>query len=418
MRYPRLQHRFWTLRRRAGLVLAAGTLAVAASAAPQDQRDEHPGLGIAIGKALFKRNWLPAPSSTISNDGLGPLFNARSCLACHAAAHGGQITQLPDGTLAERGAVVRLARPDGSSDPVYGAQVQTRAIPGHIPEASVAVDWDYSKLTMRDGTVVELRKPKVVLTHLSQGPLGANVTASILLAPSLLAAAQLDRVDYASLGRAATLSASPQPRGLPYGRKGTEASIEDIVGTAFSRDLGMSTASHLEPAGDCTAAQAACLAGPHGNDGAGAEIAPEIVSAIASYVRSLTPAHPRASADWAAGAALFTNLGCAACHKPKLPGKDGNPVEVFSDVALHDMGEGLAGVAIANGASAREWRTAPLLDIDARLAAGATLLHDGRARSVSEAILWHDGQAGTARKAYENLQASERAALEAYIMSR
>ena len=42
-------------------------------------------LDIAVGKKLFERNWVSAPSSTKSDDGLGPLYDAPSCAACHAA---------------------------------------------------------------------------------------------------------------------------------------------------------------------------------------------------------------------------------------------------------------------------------------------------------------------------------------------
>ena len=104
------------------LALLAGRLVAA------DTPATHAGLEAAVGQRLFKRNWVPAPSSTKSNDGLGPLFNARSCLQCHAAATAGKIETGTDGHLAERGAVVRLGGDTGAPDPAYGAQVQTRAV--------------------------------------------------------------------------------------------------------------------------------------------------------------------------------------------------------------------------------------------------------------------------------------------------
>ena len=40
-------------------------------------------LDFQIGDSIFSRRWVTAPSSTKSNDGLGPLFNARACQQCH-----------------------------------------------------------------------------------------------------------------------------------------------------------------------------------------------------------------------------------------------------------------------------------------------------------------------------------------------
>ena len=371
-----------------------------------------------MGKALFKRNWLPAPSSTKSNDGLGPLFNARSCAQCHAAATAGRITLAPDGDLAETGAVVRLSTDSGAGDPVYGAQVQTHAIPGHAAEASVRVTWEISKVALSDGEVIELRRPRITLSNFASGGLAAGVTPSLLLAPSLSVAAQIARVDIEALRRS---GGSPEAKdvSLPFGRKASEASLEDAVALAFSRDLGLSTERHPLPGGDCTARQPACVAGPHGDDGTGIEIAPEIVSAVAAYVQSLSPPVASAAEEINASAEqVFTSASCGQCHRPDLPGKEGEPVRLFSDLARHDLGAGLAGVSGENGVMASSWRTAPLIGIAGKLAAGSTLLHDGRARSVQEAILWHDGDARAARQSYERLSAAERDALHAYIMSR
>ena len=64
------------------------------------------GLTVAVGKALFERNWVPAPASTLSTDGLGPLFNARSCTGCHRG--GGGAAAPIEGPDLPRDLVVRL----------------------------------------------------------------------------------------------------------------------------------------------------------------------------------------------------------------------------------------------------------------------------------------------------------------------
>jgi CxxC motif-containing protein (DUF1111 family) len=376
-------------------------------------------LEAAMGKALFKRNWVPAPSSTKSNDGLGPLFNARSCLQCHAAATAGKIETGEDGRLAERGAVVRLGGENGAPDPGYGAQVQTRAVQNHAEEANVEITWEERQVALADGTHVALRRPVVTL-QAKQGPLSTQSGRALVLAPSLAGAAQIAQVDLKALEQQLTVSGrvsrDKQGQVLVFGRKASQPDLTHAVEMAFARDLGMSTRGLPNPAGDCTALQPACLAGPHGGDEAGIEIAPEIVASLVAYVASLAPGSP-APAD-AGGAALFEATGCASCHRPTLPGKEGQPVTLYSDLLLHDLGAGLAGIPEVQGQTAAEWRTAPLVGLQKRLAAGSTLLHDGRARSVEEAVLWHGGQAQDVRDAYGRLTAAERRALQDFVLSR
>src|SRR5215471_7083680 len=90
-------------------------------------------LDLALGRALFERAWVSAPASTRSTDGLGPLYNARSCAACHG---GGQ-----------RPLVLRLIGPSGG-DPVYGAQLQTASVHGLPAEGQVQVTWRELPVTL------------------------------------------------------------------------------------------------------------------------------------------------------------------------------------------------------------------------------------------------------------------------------
>ena len=97
------------------------------------------------------------------------------------------------------------------------------------------------------------------------------------------------------------------------------------------------------------------------------------------------------------------------------------PVFLYSDLLLHDMGEGLADHRPDGDANGREWKTAPLWGL--RLArdfldGDAFLLHDGRARSVEEAILLHGGEAEAARSRFAALADDARAALLDFVESR
>jgi CxxC motif-containing protein (DUF1111 family) len=127
------------------------------------------------------------------------------------------------------------------------------------------------------------------------------------------------------------------------------------------------------------------------------------------------------------GRALFAQAGCTACHAPTLSTGLTSPVQAlrgvtfhpYTDLLLHDMGEGLADDRRDGDASGREWRTPPLWGIGlVETVNGHTrFLHDGRARGLEEAVLWHAGEAQRARDAFVNMSAKDRAALLAFLRS-
>jgi CxxC motif-containing protein (DUF1111 family) len=92
----------------------------------------------------------------------------------------------------------------------------------------------------------------------------------------------------------------------------------------------------------------------------------------------------------------FVTAGCDKCHVPQMPGQAGGEVKIYSDLLLHDMGAGLASAGAEGDASAREWRTTPLIGFRGHIP-GHRYLHDGRAANVDEAIRWHGGEATLAR---------------------
>jgi CxxC motif-containing protein (DUF1111 family) len=97
----------------------------------------------------------------------------------------------------------------------------------------------------------------------------------------------------------------------------------------------------------------------------------------------------------------------------------GQRIWPYSDLLLHDMGEGLADGREDFAATGREWRTPPLwgLGLTATVSGHTRLLHDGRARSVLEAILWHGGEAESAREWFRQLSSQDRAALLTFLES-
>ncbi len=148
-------------------------------------------------------------------------------------------------------------------------------------------------------------------------------------------------------------------------------------------------------------------------------------------MRRTSPCRARRGADkpevLARQGACSSAIGCAGCHTPShttgivegQPQLSNQRIWPYTDLLLHDMGEGLADNRPEGVADGREWRTAPLWGIGlTQTVSGHTFfLHDGRARNVEEAILWHGGEAQAARDAYAALSKEEREALLAFVNS-
>ena len=368
-------------------------------------------LDIALGKKLFERNWVSAPSSTKSDDGLGPLYDAPSCAACHAANPAAEL----DETSTPAGMVIRLGNANGTGDPVYGYQLQTRAVAGQIPEANPDIQWT-SKDKLRTGTVR--------LYHLGYGPLANDTRIALRRAPSIKGVGLLAQIPQSEIvsqaeaeqarhdgvaGRVPWLGSDQRLLGR-FGWKATQPDLAAQIAMAFSRDIGLSTRLHPEPWGDCTSAERACRAGPHGAENGEPEVADVMLDMVALYVGSLSP--PAATKN-GPGEALFAQTGCAACHAT-LHLADGRPIAAYTDLLLHDLGPGLNDGIKEGAAEPGVWRTAPLWDVAGSLKIGG-LLHDGRARNVAEAVEWHDGEARAARARFRALSGEGKAALVAFV---
>jgi CxxC motif-containing protein (DUF1111 family) len=195
--------------------------------------------------------------------------------------------------------------------------------------------------------------------------------------------------------------------------------------------MGLSNPIDRRASGDCTAAQPLCVSAPNGNTERddNLEVGPKLFEPLAFYAQNLAVPPRRSPNDQAVqqGKALFSALNCKGCHKPSFttgaaagqPHLSGQKIWPYSDLLLHDMGEGLADNRPEGVADGREWRTPPLWGIGlTKLVSGHTLfLHDGRARNIEEAILWHGGEAQASRDAYAALPKSEREALIKFVES-
>lgn len=406
-----------------------------------------------VGNGFFDRPWVIAPSSTVNADGLGPLYNARSCQGCHIKDGRGHPPDGPDDSAVSM--FLRISIPPQSDrdqallasgaaahipEPTYGTQIQDLAIPGHVPEGRMAISYEEMPVTLGDGTVAHLRQPIYSLADPGYGPPHPDAMLSPRVAPPMIGLGLLEAIPAADIIARADpddldgdgISGRPQQVGEDgvlgrFGWKASNPTLETQSAGANAGDIGISNPLHPFGWGECTTLQTACRAAPTGDDADGFEANAEISALLTFYSRHLAvPARPRAGdADVLRGKALFYQAGCTACHTPKhaTGGGDlvlsGELIWPYTDLLLHDMGPGLADGRPSGQANGQEWRTAPLWGIGyTQIVNGHTFfLHDGRARNLTEAILWHGGEAEAAKEAFRELPAEDRAAFLTFLES-
>jgi CxxC motif-containing protein (DUF1111 family) len=216
-----------------------------------------------------------------------------------------------------------------------------------------------------------------------------------------------------------------------FGYKAGMPTVREQSAAAFAGDIGISTPLFPDNWGDCTEAQADCRAAIHGDDAGqgGFEVDAEGLDLVTFYSRNLgVPARRNADAPQVLrGRDVFQETGCTSCHRPSFvthrledqPEQSFQLIWPYTDMLLHNMGEGLADNRPEARATGTEWRTAPLwgIGLTEQVSGTATFLHDGRARNLLEAILWHSGEAQAARDRVVEMPAADRAALIRFLES-
>ncbi len=385
------------------------------------------------GQELFERDWTPATATAARDttrddmgDGLGPLFNARSCKACHAGGGRGVFKVRADGVIEGDGLLLKAGVND-DGDPIYGGQIQPHALPGFRPEGIPAVH--YEKITDPSGAI--LRKPVFELRDPAYGALDPASRLAGRVAQAIFGNGSLEKVSVATLSRLADPDDADgdgisgrinriklSMGGTAVGRFGWKAGQWSLLvqsAKAFRMDLGLSSPLMGPAWGDCTPVQTECHMAANGERAArdGREVGRKTLKLVTAHVAGMAALTPRGSNR--AGEKLFTTVGCAACHAPSLPLTDGGAVGAYTDLLLHDMGDGLADGIEEGSASGSEWRTAPLMGLGRLMEKRLPLLHDGRARDVGEAILWHGGEAERVANAYRNLSEGQRLSLRHFL---
>ncbi|CAD5107828.1 di-heme oxidoreductase family protein [Zestomonas carbonaria] len=409
-------------------------------------------LDFAVGNSFFRNPWVIAPSTTTARDGLGPLFNTNACQNCHVRDGRGHPPK--PGASNAVSMLVRLSIPATSAEqerlierlgvvpePVYGSQLQDMANPGFAPEGRVRVDYETQQVRFADGHEVELRKPILRIDRLGYGPLHPQTLFSARVAPPMIGLGLLEAIpDEAILANAeAQRRSGSGVAGQPnrvwddasgrtvlgrFGWKAGQPSLDQQNAHAFSADMGLTT-SRL-PHDECTEAQATCRAALNGGV---PEVSDNIMRLVLFYTRNLGVPARRTVDDPQVlrGKGLFHQAGCAQCHTPQFttaadaaePELAGQVIRPYTDLLLHDMGEGLADGRPEFQASGRQWRTPPLwgIGLTETVTGHTQFLHDGRARNLLEAILWHGGEAEAARQQVLQFDAGQRSALLAFLNS-
>ncbi len=424
-----------------------GSLALSRHA--ENLSDEHE-IQFFSGNGFFNQPWVTAPASTDASDGLGPLFNARSCSGCHSD-DGRGAPPLEEGE-ALLSMLFRLSigeDADGMpiADPVYGGQVQPYAILGVTTEAQIEIEYEVQPGSYPDGGAYQLLVPSYRLVDTAYGDPDDGIVLSPRVAPAMHGLGLLEAIPEGRLEELADEDdedgdgVSGRVRWVPnlldgglspgrFGWKNEQPTVFQQTAGAFLGDMGLVTSLFLDASPselECTDVQLDCIAAAYGANEGEPEVSDTILERVVLYSRTIAvPMRSNAKdEDILRGKALFDATGCSDCHTPshetgmsELEELSGQLIFPYTDLLLHDMGKELAD---GEGKSEvdREWRTAPLwaLRFYPTVNGHDRLLHDGRARGVEEAILWHGGEGENARDAFMSLSSNERQQVISFVES-
>lgn len=378
---------------------------------------------IAAGQKLFSHEWTEKDPLCGAGDGLGPVFNARSCAACHQQGGVGG-----GGDNRHNVTTYVLQQPGGRAK---AGVVHLSAIRTNWTETLGHFDAGLPRTSQPTAEFIR-QNPRHHLAngdvlHLSQRNTPALFGAKVIDEISdraIIAEERRQRLRYGlenadseqlPVGRALRLA---DGRIGKFGWKAQSATLAEFVEAACANELGLGNPRQSQPAP---------LASPDYR-APGTDLTLAQCNQITAFCASLSPPiespSPESVSQAAAGKILFHRVGCVHCHTPNL----GPAAGIYSDLLLHRMGQHLVGGGSYNdpippplpddpspGGSPRpdEWRTPPLWGV----ADSAPYLHDGRAATLHDAITAHEGQGAAAARSYATLSRIEREELLAFLRS-
>jgi CxxC motif-containing protein (DUF1111 family) len=383
-----------------------------------DERDDNPVWTEQIGK-------------------IGNHYINHSCAACHVR-NGKALVEDVGGNLDKW--VFKVGDENGAPDSLIGQVLQPQIESNGTSEGNVTLGpWTNHE----NG----LRSPNYVFSKSRPAQFSARI-APQLIGLGLLEAVPEEQVlswedgndtNNDGISGRASIVKDPTSGVNRLGRFGYKAgtfSVKHQTASAFNTDIGIMTSMLPNP--DCGSAQQNC-------GSAELELSDENLDKLVKYL-SLLGVGARRDYDVQSGARLFSDAGCASCHRPSMTTSAFHPlaelrnqtIHPYTDLLLHDMGPGLADNLAEGSASGAEWRTAALWGLghaenvmlgdakanDAVSLAGRSdddtrigYLHDGRARTIDEAILWHGGEGETSKQAYVAMSTANKEALLAFLNS-
>jgi CxxC motif-containing protein (DUF1111 family) len=381
----------------------------------------------AAGRDLFTHEWT-ANDPLAKGDGLGPVFNARSCVECHSQGGAGG-----GGPIARNVTVYGLVgAPNARGVPISGV-VHQKAV---RPEFQETLNLVHAGLP---------QQPSIPLTDLLDRtrPRPSDVVVTQRNTPALFGDGLIDAIsDEALIAHEREHSTAARLVGLNGARDGKVrgriarladgrvgrfgwklefATLNDFVKAACANELGLSNPERP---------QATPLGRP-GYKQPGTDLTDEQCVLMTDFIRALPAPSQILPTDSAKlrqverGHELFTSTGCADCHSERL----GPIAGIYSDMLLHDMGVELESstgyygsiipqptvpndkFAVSEQPTPAEWRTAPLWGV----ADSGPYMHDGRARTLEEAVELHGGEASDVAARFKTMPEPDRQAIVAFL---
>src|SRR5262245_20395525 len=337
------------------------------------------------------------------DEGLGPRFNFVACAGCHSQPAVGGTSPAQNPLFRVTGDLgftankipsfitptgpIREARlqlkPDGTRD---GGVANLFVITGHPDAKGCNLEQpDFAKEIRDRNIIFRIPTPTFgagLIEQIADAALVANLSAKSSTKAGLGISGRLNR--NANDGMVSR-----------FGWKAQNQSLLLFSGEAYNVEMGI-TNSLFQIERDQTST---CQFASVPNDVTASVRQISAIDNFSNFQRFLAPALPasngfgktsKSSID--RGRQTFTAIGCAHCHTPTLKTRDttvaalaNKDVNLFSDLALHAMGPGLADDILQGGARGDEFRTAPLWGLGQRI----FFLHDGRTTDLVEAIRAH-----------------------------
>jgi CxxC motif-containing protein (DUF1111 family) len=371
---------------------------------------EPPGDTFAHDQQIYEQNKAVA-------DGLGPVYNATSCVMCHQdpnSGAAGQITELRVGHNDANGNFVNptIYINDGQNTITGRSIVNDRAIgpqaQEHIPATENIRALRATLNTLGDGFVEAIDDNTLIAIAAAQPKLSdGRVNGEVVEAPMFEAPGQT------RVGR--------------FGWKDQHSSLLSFIADAYLNEMGIT--SRLRP----NEVTAVLLTTTGINDKVD-DLGMEDIDHFAQFIRG-TMVPPRdtvlaTTPNAIRGEALFANVGCSVCHVQTIttapagtvidggtftvPAALGNKIiHPYGDFLLHDIGSGDGIVQVGPQDTANKLRTAPLWGLRDK----ARFMHDLRSLSLEDAINRHEGEAHETSRRFRDLSREDREALITFLKS-